>query len=152
MPFEKFEGPFSDTERLGCRNLFCGVRLMLDLFEYKQSGPVEEVKDEGETVPSYVIGLTESSRLWRITFDRPYTVKMLDGTLKRREPPKLNLPAPCCFSVDSEWIREFVFEKESADYIPTHYIFKLIEDFIEIIAYDSPAVEEIANDVQGEGT
>ena len=43
MSFEKFEGPWNGTELLGCRNLFCGERLIVDLFEYLQSGPDEDL-------------------------------------------------------------------------------------------------------------
>ena len=41
--FRKFAGPWGDEEALGCRNLFYGDRLILDLFQYQQSGPDEDV-------------------------------------------------------------------------------------------------------------
>jgi len=70
MAFEKFEGPWNDAEFLGCRNLFCGDRLILDLFEYLQTGPDENVKIGSETISgTHTIGLTASSRIWRLTLD-----------------------------------------------------------------------------------
>ncbi|HEV3147096.1 MAG TPA: hypothetical protein VGZ24_00455 [Chthoniobacterales bacterium] len=36
-------------------------------------------------------------------------------------------------------------------FTPTHYIFDLIDNFIEIMGDDSPTVEEIQNETMGEG-
>src|SRR5437016_172529 len=70
--FRKFEGPWGDSRMLGTRNLFCGERLVIDLFEYQQSSPDEEVKIGDEVfTDSHMLGTTVSSRVWRITFDRP---------------------------------------------------------------------------------
>jgi|GEM_PF-3245745 len=149
--FRKFEGPWNDVETLGCRNLFYGQRLMLDLFEYQQSSPDEEVTVGGEVFTgSHIIGLTEASRLWRITFDRPFAVRVRDGNIQRKEPWKLNLPASCNFAEDSEWIREF--DLRSAPFIPTHYVFALLDDLIEILGQDQPQVETIQNDLPSEGS
>ena len=49
MAFEKFEGPFADAEMLGCRDVFCGQRLMLDLFEYQRGAPLEDSSPGTET-------------------------------------------------------------------------------------------------------
>jgi hypothetical protein len=82
VAFEKFEGPFADAEMLGCRDVFCGERLTLDLFEYQRGAPLEDRPPGTETTgEAYLIGLTESSRIWRITFERPFAVKIHDQTL-----------------------------------------------------------------------
>ena len=147
--WKKFEGPWGEAHYLGCRDLLCGQRLVLDLFEYQQSSPGEEVKIGGEIVPdSHMIGLTESSRIWRISFDRPFALRVRDRNISGREPDKLKPPAPCSFAEDSEWIREFYLEK--VDFIPTHYIFALLDDHIEILGSDQPQIETIQNDLTGE--
>ena len=151
MPFEKFEGPFVDVELLGCRNVFCGDRLILDLFEYQQSGPDEDTTLGGETVTGvHTIGLTESSRVWRITFDRPYAVRVRDLNLRRREPHKLDLPGRCCFSENTEWTREFkVDDPHLGSFILTHYVFNSLDYLVEILANEAPTVEEIEGDAPG---
>ena len=64
MSFEALEAPFSSVEGLGCRNLLWGQRLVLDLFEYLQSGLAESANIAGkEAAGGYLIGLTESSRI-----------------------------------------------------------------------------------------
>jgi len=86
MEFEKFDGPWDDAELLGCRNLFCGDRLILDLFEYQQNSPDEDLKIGSETFSgTHMIGLTASSRIWRLTFDRPFAVKMRDHNLESKQ-------------------------------------------------------------------
>jgi hypothetical protein len=148
MSFEKFEGPWNGTDWLGCRNLFCGERLILDLFEYLQSGPDEDLTIGPETVSgAHAIGLTASSRIWRLMFERPFAVRARDQNLKLKYEPKENFPAACCFSERSEWIEEFVFDQRLQFFTPTHYVFSFIDNFIEIMADRSPTVEEIANEV-----
>lgn len=135
---------------LGCRDLFCGERLMLDLFEYQKSGPTEMVKTEGEAeTESYTIGLTESSRIWRLTFERPFAVRVRDQTLALKSKANVNLPARCCFSEQSEWINEFAFDQRLELFTPTHYIFDLVDNFIEIMGDASPTVERIPNEMAG---
>ncbi len=57
MAFEKFEGPFADAEMLGCRDVFCGERLTLDLFEYQRGAPLEDRPPGTETTgEAYLIG------------------------------------------------------------------------------------------------
>ena len=149
--WKKFEGPWGDAQYLGCRDLLCGQRLVLDLFEYQQSSPEEEVKIGEQVIPdSHLIDLTESSRIWRISFDRPFALRVRDGNIRRREPDKLKPPAPCSFAEDSEWIREFDLEK--ADFIPTHYVFALLDDLIEILGPDQPEVETIKSDLTDAGS
>jgi hypothetical protein len=151
MTFEKFEGPWNGIELLGCRNLFCGERLILDLFEYLQSGPDENLRIGSETIPgTHTIGLTASSRMWRLTFERPFAVRMRDHNLKTKDQAINDFPGRCCFSERSEWINEFVFEQRLGLFTPTHYVFDLIDNFIEIIGDSSPTVEEIANEVSSD--
>jgi hypothetical protein len=148
MSFEKFEGPWNGTEWLGCRNLFCGERLILDLFEYLQSGPDEDLTIGSETASgAHAIGLTASTRVWRLMFERPLAVRARDQSLKLKHEPKENFPAACCFSERSEWIEEFVFDQRLQFFTPTHYVFSFIDNFIEIMADSSPTVEEIANEL-----
>jgi hypothetical protein len=58
----------------------------------------------------------------------------------------------CSFSEQSEWINEFAFDQRLGIFTPTHYIFDLVDNFIEIMGDDSPTVEEIQNETTGEGT
>jgi len=84
----------------------------LDLFEYLQTGPDENVKIGSETISgTHTIGLTASSRIWRLTFERPFAVRMRDQNLKSKHQTEKNFPGRCCFSEQSEWINEFVFEQ-----------------------------------------
>ena len=148
MVFEKFEGPWNGVELLGCRNLFYGDRLILDLFEYLQNGPDEEVMIHSETVSgSHTIGLTAASRIWRLTFDRPFAVRTRDRDLKLKSEALNNFPSRCCFSERSEWIDEFSFTQSLQFFTPTHYVFDLVDNFIEIMGDGSPTVEEIANEI-----
>jgi hypothetical protein len=147
MAFEKFEGPWNGAELLGCRNLFCGERLILDLFEYLQSGPDEDLTIGFETVSgAHAIGLTASSRIWRLTFERPFALRARDHNLKSKY-PTANFPGRCCFSERSEWIDEFIFDQHLQFFTPTHYVFNLIDNFIEIIGDNAPTIEEIRNEV-----
>jgi len=148
MAFEKFEGPWSEAELLGCRNLFFGERLILDLFEYQQSGPDEDLRIGSETISgTHAISLTPSSRIWRLTFDRPFAVRARDNNLKSKHERISDFPAACCFSERSEWTDEFIFDQHLRFFTPTHYVFDLIDNFIEIMGDSSPRVEEIANEV-----
>ncbi len=152
MTFRKFEGPFSDVRLLGCRNLFLSDRLILDVGEYQESNP-ETVEIDGEKVESHVVGLTETSRLWRFTFERPFVLRTRDRDIHEQEPVSLELPGKCSYSEDSDWLRSFETDPNVRSFIPTHYIFELVEYTVEIIGDDSPAVEEIANelgDVRGD--
>ena len=148
MAFEKFEGPWNGVELLGCRNLFCGDRLILDLFEYLQNGPDEVITIQSETISgSHTIGLTTASRLWRLTFDRPFAVRARDQDLKLKNEQRNDFPGRCCFSERSEWIDEFIFTQSVQFFSPTHYVFNLLDNFIEIMGDGSPTVEEIANEI-----
>jgi hypothetical protein len=111
MTFEKFEGAWDDAEFLGCRNLFCGERLILDLFEYLQTGPDEDLKiGLGAISGTHTIGLSTSSRIWRLMFERPFAVSARDQNLKPKHEVEKDLPGRCCFSEQSQWINEFVFD------------------------------------------
>jgi hypothetical protein len=148
MAFEKFEGPWNGVELLGCRNLFCGDRLILDLFEYLQNGPDEDLTIQSETISgSHTIGLTAASRIWRLTFDRPFAVRARDHNLKLKNEARNDFPSRCWFSEHSEWINEFIFIQSLRFFTPTHYVFDLLDNFIEVMGDDSPTVEEIANEV-----
>ena len=147
--WRKFEGPWGDAEALGCRNLFYGQRLFLDLFDYQQSSPGEEIKIGDEVIPeTHLIGLTESSRIWRITFDRPFAVRAHDINLNQRNSEESGIPFPCNFTEDSHWLRGFDFEK--VEFIPTHYLFATLDAYIEIAGQDQPEVEELPNDLAGQ--
>jgi hypothetical protein len=145
--FRKFEGPWGAAEALGCRNLFYGDRLILDIFQYQQSSPDEEVTLGDEVVPdSHLIGFTEVSRIWRITFDRPFAVRVRDRNIRKQEPKKLSLPGPCSFTEDSDWLLEVEFDPNSRPFTPTHYVFALVDDTIEILGDNQPTVEEMPNE------
>ena len=127
---------------------FVGERLILDLFEYVQSGPDEDLTIGAETVSgAHAIGLTASSRVWRLTFERPFAVRARDRNLKLKHEPTQNFPGPCCFSEQSEWIEGFIFDQHLQFFTPTHYVFDLLDNFIEIMGDGSPSVEEIANEI-----
>ena len=152
MSFEAFDTVFSKVELVGCRNLLWGQRLVLDLFEYLESDPGEEMEVGGEKVEdAHTIGLTESSRIWRLTFERPFAVRIRDESLKFLEPQsnqKPQLPSRYCFAERSPWLSEVFPEApdpRAGELTPTHYIFDLLDDFIEILADDTPTIEEIEN-------
>jgi hypothetical protein len=148
MTFEKFEAAWDDAEFLGCRNLFCGERLILDLFEYLQTGPDEDVRIGSEPISgTHAIGLSTSSRIWRLMFERPFAVRMRNQDLKPKHEVEKDLPGRCCFSEKSEWINAFVFDQRLGLFTPTHYVFDLIDNFIEILADSSPSIEEITNEI-----
>jgi hypothetical protein len=92
------------------------------------------------------LGLTAASRIWRLTFERPFAVKARDQNLKLKHEAINDIPSPCCFSERSEWIDDFIFGQPFQFFTPTHYIFNLIDNFVEIMRDDSPTVEEIANE------
>lgn len=155
MPFEPFEAAFSDVGGLGCRDLRWGERLILDLFEYLESGPAEAIEAAGETITGvHPIGLTKSSRIWRLTFERALAVRVRDESLKffqaetREEFP---LPSPYCFTEKSAWLAELIpdpnFNPRLGELTPTHYVFDLLDDYVEIVSDDSPIIEEIENDL-----
>src|SRR5689334_12262018 len=155
MTFEPLEAPFADVERLGCRDLFWGEHVILDLFEYLESGPAGEVEVEGQKVSDVQIGLTPSSRIWRLTFERALALKVRDESLKFFQPqtqPEPEFPSVCCFAYKSPWLSEIFPDSSQGDprlgeLVPIHYVFALLDDFIEIIADDSPIIEQVANDL-----
>jgi len=155
MSFEPLNAPFADVDRLGCRDLLWGERLILDLFEYLESGPEEEMEIAGEKVSGIQsIGLTQSSRIWRLTFERVFALSVWDESLRflqpqqKQEPP---WPSACCFAYESPWLSELFPNPASIDqrweFTPVHYVFALLDDLIEIVADDSPAIEQIANEL-----
>ena len=155
MPFEPFDAPFSAIEGLGCRDLLWGARLVLDLFEYLESGPAEEVEVAGKKVSGvHTIGLTKSSRIWRVTFERALALRVRDESLKffqSKVKETTPLPSPYCFADKSAWLSELIpdtdVDPRLGELTPTHYVFALWDDFVEIIADDSPMIEEIDNDL-----
>jgi hypothetical protein len=113
-----------------------------------QSGPDEDITIGVETVSgTHAIGLTASSRVWRLMFERPFAVRARDQNLKLKHKPTQIFPGPCCFSEQSEWIEGFIFDQHVQFFTPTHYVFCFTDNFIEIMADSSPTVEEIANEV-----
>jgi hypothetical protein len=154
MSFKSFETPFSDVQGLGCRDLLWGERLVLDLFEYLESGHAEETAVPGEKIlDAHTIGLTKSSRIWRLTFERAFAVRVRDESVRLLQPQKTEeppLPSRYCFTEKSAWLCELfpdAFDPRIGDLTPTHYIFDLLDDFIEIVADDNPTIQEIENDV-----
>jgi hypothetical protein len=154
MSFEKFETTFSDVEAVGCRDLLWGQKLILDLFEYLENGPAEEMKVAGEEVQNvYTIGLTRSSRIWRVTFERSLAVRIRDESIKFFESqngPKPELPSRFCFTDRSPWLSELFpnpTDPRLGSVTPIHYVFDLLDDFVEIIADDNPTIENIENDM-----
>src|SRR4051812_23448025 len=154
MSFKAFETAFSEVTGVGCRDLLWGARLVLDLFEYLQSGPSEEMEVAGETVKdTHTIGLTASSRIWRLTFEQPLAVRVRDESIRFLEPQddsKLQLPSRYCFANSSPWLSELFpdpLDPRLGSWTPTHYVFDLLDDFIEIIADETPTIEVIDNDL-----
>jgi len=143
MPFEKFESPFENVELLGSRDLFCGEKLVLDLVEYQQGERVgADPMAPRASEPSYRL---DASRTWRITFERPFAVKVRNQSLQSRE-PKINLPGRCCVAEQSEWLVKFVFDRRPDSLTMIHYVFDLIDNFVEIIGNDCPNIEELPDD------
>jgi len=154
VSFEAFQTLFSDVELVGCRNLLWGQRLILDLFEYLESGSAEQMEVAGEGMQEVqTIGMTASSRVWRLTFERPFAVKVRDESVKFLEPrdkQKPQLPSRFCYTDRSPWLSELfpdALDPRMGGYTPTHYVFDLLDDSIEIIADDNPTIEQIENDM-----
>jgi hypothetical protein len=155
MSFEPLEAAFSSVERLGCRDVLWGERLILDLFEYLESGDAQEVEVGGEKLEGVqTIGLTKASRIWRLTFERALAVRVRDESLRFFQPKpeeESPLPAACCFTYQSAWLSELfpdpTFNQHLGELAPTHYIFNLLDDLVEIVADDSPTIEEIENEL-----
>ena len=145
MPFEKFEGPFADAEFLGLRDLLCGERIVLDLIECKRTKPPEPPPAGVDENEYFVIEPTDESRVWRLTYDRPFAVKFRDRSLEFMDAPDENWPLQCSFSERSEWINQLVPPPNPTVFVPTHYIFGLLDHVIEILADRSPLVRQIPN-------
>jgi hypothetical protein len=92
----------------------------------------------------YMIGPTDESRVWRLTYERPFAVRTRDLGLQLKSAPA-NFLAQCCFSERSEWIDEFTFGPFFAHYVPTHYVFTLLDHIVEILGDKSPENEEVEN-------
>jgi hypothetical protein len=130
---------------LGCRDLLWGERLVLDLFEYLETGAEENIDIAGEKISgTHPIGLTKESRIWRLTFERALALKVRDESLKFFQPKTKSgppLPSPYCFTDKSPWLSELFpdpnIDSRLGDLTPTHYVFDLWDDFIEIISDDS---------------
>jgi hypothetical protein len=144
MKFEKFEGPFNDAEYLGLRDLFCGERLVIDLIECKRIKPEDEPPPDVSPDEYYLLEPTDESRVWRVAYNRPFSVKILDCGLELKQTPELVLPAQCCFTERSQWIDEFNFGPQLVEFVPTHYIFNLADRFVEVLADGSPEIEQVA--------
>jgi len=102
----------------------------------------------------HTIALTASSRIWRLTFDRPLAVRVRDESMRFLEPqdnPKPELPSRYCFTYKSPWLSELfpdVPDPRLGELTPAHYVFDLLDDFIEIVAADeTPTIETIENDL-----
>jgi hypothetical protein len=155
IPFEPFDAPFSVVEGLGCRTLLWGERLVLDLFEYLETGPAEEIDVAGEKVSGvHTVGLTKFSRIWRLTFQRALAVRVRDESLKffqSKIKEQAPLPSPYCFADKSAWLSELIpdtpVDPRLGELTPIHYVFALWDDFVEIIADDSPTIQEVDNDL-----
>jgi hypothetical protein len=139
MLFEPLDTPFADVERLGCRDLLWGQKLILDLFEYLATGPAEEMEVAGEKVSDvHTIALTASSRIWRLTFESPLAVRVRDESIRHLEPrdnPQPQLPSRYCFTYKSPWLSELLphaTDPRLGELTPAHYVFDLLDDFIEI--------------------
>ena len=143
MEFQKFEGPFNDAEALGLRDLFYGERLVIDLIECKRIKPPEEPPPDVREEDYYILEPTDESRVWRITYNPPFAVKICDRSIEGEKPLGANLPAQCCFSERSGWINEFSFSPILLEFVPTHYIFSLVGHFVEILADGSSEIEQV---------
>jgi hypothetical protein len=152
MPFRKFEGSFSEPEFLECRSLFIGERLIIDLYECLPIGEGEIVEVEGEQLPMRPMGLSESSRIWRFTFDHPFILRRRDRVIALREPSsEIKMVSNCSYSEDSAWIEEVNFDASPRVFVPTHYLFNCVDQIIEVLGDDDPTVERIANDLNADG-
>jgi hypothetical protein len=149
MQFQKFEGPFSDAEILDLRHLFCGERLMLDLIECKRTKPPEPPPPGVSEDEYYIIGPTEESRVWRLSYNRPFALRTREVSLRLRRDPEAPPPGQCCFSEKSEWIDEFVADTFPNFFVPTHYVFTMLDHVIEILADKTPEIERMENTFAG---
>src|SRR3954453_2571041 len=145
MEFRKFEGPFNDAEGLGLRDLFCSERLILDLIEAKRIKPSDAPPTGVSESEYYILEPTEESRVWRLTYEPPFGIKLRGPSLEPRKESTVRLTAPCMFSEKSEWIDEFNFGPQLAGFLPTHYIFALTDHYLEVLADGNPLVQQVEN-------
>jgi hypothetical protein len=86
-----------------------------------------------------------------LIFGRPFAVRARDHDLKLKHDLVENFTGRCFFSERSEWIDEFIFDQRLGFFTPTHYVFDLIDNFIELMGDNSRTVEEIPNEgISGE--
>ena len=145
MEFRKFEGPFNDAEGLALRDLFCSDRLILDLIEAKRVKPSDAPPPGISENEYYILEPTDESRVWRLTYDPPFGIKLRGPSLEPKEGSTSSLTAVCVFSEKSEWIDEFNFGAQLAGFVPTHYIFALTDHYLEVLADGNPMIQQVEN-------
>ena len=143
MEFKDLGGPLRHVEALGLRDLFYGERLVVDLIECMRIKPPDEPPPGVSEEEYYTLEPTDESRVWRLTYNPPFAVKVRDHGIALKKTPALSLPAQCCFSEKSEWIDECDFGPQLAEFVPTHYIFDLVAHFVEVLGDGSPEIEQI---------
>ena len=145
MEFKQFEGPFRDVEMLGLRDLFCGERLILDLIECKRIKPLDPPPPDVSEDEYYILEPTAESRVWRLTYQLPFAVKIGTPGVEPKKPSTVRLTAPCMYTEKSDWIDEFNFSPTLTDFVPTHYIFNLTDHSLEVLADNNPEIERVEN-------
>lgn len=145
MTFEIWKTPFSAVKGLGRNYALWADNVIIELFEYKQSGPPEDIEiNKVKITGSYPAGLTKESWAWRLTFTNPVAMRVRHESQYLTHPERDTLPGPYCFSDDSDWLNEIRSEPLiTSDTKLIHIILVLWDDFIEIITEEFPSVEEI---------
>lgn len=145
MAFEIWETPFSDVGGLGRNFILRTDDLVIEVFEYKESGPPEDIKVGEATIEgTRPMGLTKESRAWRVIFENPIAFRVRDESHYLAHPERDSFPSAYCISKDSKFIEEIKAEPlidETKELI--HYAMVLWDDLIEVISDKFPKIEEV---------
>lgn len=147
MNASKLEAPFADIEGLGRRIISWADLLTIELFEFKPTGPDEEIEINGHRFNiGRPVGETNCSRVWRLTYACPIAIRVRDENIALEHPEREALPSPYAYASESQWIAEMSKEplfdcKGFVNLVHTYLL--LWDDMIEVLSDGLPEIEEI---------
>ena len=146
MKFTNLKVPFAETG-IGRKTVAWTDALIIDAFEYKETGPSEEIEIDGRSVNiGRPVDETTESRVWRLTFKSPIALRMSDENIALEHPERHELPSPYSYATESQWISEFeresLFDRKRYGNL-IHIYFVFWNDMIEVLSDGLPDIEEI---------